>query len=117
MKVCFNKVKRVLLAVVGERKSVIYWMWAVKNLAIPKPRTLSLPKILAIFLSGKKYCLFSGSWRLWSLRYFHNILMHCAREASFIPTTSASSAETFMGLVSPDPFPLAGADILVDIDG
>merc|ERR1719189_1930181 len=87
--------------------------WAPKNLAIPKARILSLPKILLIFLSGKKYCLFSGSCRLWSLRYFHNILMHCAREASFIPTTAARSSETFMGLVKPDPLPLpVAADMM-----
>merc|ERR1712045_28730 len=29
--------------------------------------------------------------------------MHSAREASFLPTMSASSLESFMGLVSPDP--------------
>merc|ERR1712099_57754 len=84
-----------------------------KNFAIPNARILSCPKILPIFLSGKKYCLFSGSWRLWSFKYFHNILMHCAREASFIPMISARSAETFMGLVNPDPFPDGAADILL----
>ena len=34
-------------------------------LAMPKPRIFSEPKTLAIFLSGMKYCLLSGSYR-WS---------------------------------------------------
>ena len=35
--------------------------WEPMCLAMPKPRSLSAPKTLAIFLSGTKYCLLSGS--------------------------------------------------------
>merc|ERR550534_1990062 len=60
-------------------------------------------RTFAIFLSGVKNCLLAGSWRLFFLRYAHNSLMHSARLASFLPTMSARSALSFMGLVSPDP--------------
>merc|ERR1712117_585383 len=39
-----------------------------KNLAIPKARMRSVPKTFAIFLSGVKYCLLSGSCKLFFLR-------------------------------------------------
>ena len=38
-------------------------------LAMPKPRILSEPKTLAIFLSGMKYCLLSGSWNESRIQY------------------------------------------------
>merc|ERR1711971_1347973 len=63
----------------------------------------SVPKTFAIFLSGLKNCLLSGSWRLFFLMYAQSCLMHSARLASFLPTTSARSALSFMGLVSPAP--------------
>merc|ERR1739844_772650 len=72
-------------------------------LAILKARILSEPKTLAIFLSGMKYCLLSGVWRLFFLRETKRSLMHSARLASFLPTISAKSALSFKGLVSPDP--------------
>merc|ERR1719270_1079186 len=56
---------------------------AERNLAIPKARMRSLPKTFAIFLSGLKNCLFSGSWRLFFLMYAQSCLMHSARLASF----------------------------------
>merc|ERR550532_2318074 len=85
------------------KENMIKDKWAERNLAMPKARIRSLPKTLAIFLSGTKNCLFSGSWRLFFLMYAQSCLMHSARLASFLPTMSPNSALSFMGLVSPAP--------------
>ena len=73
------------------------------NLDIPKLRSFSIPKTLAIFLSGVKKWPFSGSFKPCSLMYANKCFIHCARLASATPQISANSSESFIGLVSPPP--------------
>merc|ERR1711936_1031399 len=80
--------------------------WVLRNLAIPKARTLSSPKIGFILASGLKYCLFSGSWSLWALREAQILFTTSGLESCspfLAPTRSASSVLRAKGLVSPDP--------------
>ena len=77
--------------------------YAPMNLDIPKLRSFSIPKTLAIFLSGLKKWPFSGSFKPCSLMYANKCFIHCARLASATPQISANSSESFIGLVSPPP--------------
>merc|ERR1712110_463298 len=80
--------------------------WVLRNLAMPKARTLSSPKIGFILASGLKYCLFSGSWSLWALRYAQILFTTSGLDSCspfLAPTRSASSALRARGFVSPDP--------------
>ena len=72
-------------------------------LDILKLRIFSVPKTLAIFLSGVKKWPFSGSFKPCSLMYANKCFIHCPRLASSTPQISANSSESFMGLVSPLP--------------
>ena len=73
-------------------------------LDILKLRIFSVPKTLAIFLSGVKKEPFSGSFKPCSLMYANKCFIHCPRLASSTPQISANSSESFIGLVSPPPF-------------
>ena len=72
-------------------------------LDILKLRIFSVPKTLAIFLSGVKKWPFSGSFKPCSLMYANKCFIHCPRLASSTPQISANSSESFMGLVTPPP--------------
>merc|ERR1719350_2168130 len=80
--------------------------WVLRNLAIPKARILSFPKMGTILASGVKYCLFSGSWSLLVLMWAQSLLTTSGLESFssfFAPTRSASSLLRARGFVSPDP--------------
>ena len=82
-------------------------------LDILKLRIFSVPKTLAIFLSGVKKWPFSGSFKPCSLMYANKCFIHCPRLASSTPQISANSSESFMGLVTPVPPPLDILELFV----
>merc|ERR1719228_2435717 len=82
---------------------------------MPKHFWRSEPKTGSMVLSGVNHCLFSLSWRSFSLREAHSFFTTCGRETCspfLVPMILAKAAEMSKGFCRPVSF--FGSDMIVN---